>query len=188
MADISAGEGLLEREETHILKNLLRLRGSKVTDIMTPRTVIFSLPEDLRVEEFFWKYESQRFSRIPIYADDPEHLNGFVLRSDLLLAQASGNTDTPLANYRRELHALPASISSAKAFDALLEQASREADAQRRLALLTECERIIVQQDVPLIPLCQYVQVYMYDPGRLTGLSQHPRLTQYLWQMKVHER
>jgi CBS domain containing-hemolysin-like protein len=53
MADISAGEGLLNREETHILKNLLRLRDSKVTDVMTPRTVIFSLPEDLRVEEFF---------------------------------------------------------------------------------------------------------------------------------------
>ena len=122
MADISAGEGLLDREETHIIKNLLRLRDSKVTDVMTPRTVIFSLPEDLRVEEFFWKYESQRFSRIPIYADAPEHLNGFVLRSDLLLAQARGNTDTPLANYRRELHALPASVSPSQAFDALLEK------------------------------------------------------------------
>ena len=122
MADISAGEGLLDRKETHILKNLLRLRDSKVTDVMTPRTVIFSLPEDLRVEEFFWKYESQRFSRIPIYADAPEHLNGFVLRSDLLLAQARGNTDTPLANYRRELHALPASVSPSQAFDALLEK------------------------------------------------------------------
>jgi len=122
MADISASEGLLNREETHILKNLLRLRDSKVTDVMTPRTVIFSLPEDLRVEEFFWKYESQRFSRIPIYADAPEYLNGFVLRSDLLLAQARGNTDTPLANYRRELHALPASVSPSQAFDALLEK------------------------------------------------------------------
>ena len=122
MADISAGEGLLNRDETRMLKSLLRLRDSTVTDVMTPRTVIFSLPEDLRVEEFFWKYESQRFSRIPIYADSPEHLNGFVLRSDLLLAQARGNTDTPLLNYRRELHALPASISLSRAFDTLLEK------------------------------------------------------------------
>jgi len=89
---------------------------------MTPRTVIFSLPEDLRVEEFFWKYENQRFSRIPIYADDPENLNGFVLRNDLLLAQARGNTDTPLANYCRELHALPNSISLSQAFNSLMEK------------------------------------------------------------------
>jgi len=122
MADISADEGLLDQEETNILKSLLRFRNSRVTDVMTPRTVIFSLPQDLRVEEYFWKYEAQRFSRIPIYAVDPEHLNGFVLRSDLLLAQARGNTDTPLANYRRELHTLPASISLSRAFDTLLEK------------------------------------------------------------------
>jgi oligopeptide transport system substrate-binding protein len=74
------------------------------------------------------------------------------------------------------------------AVDDLLEQASGEPDPQRRLELLAECERIIVEQDVPILPLCQYVQVYMYEPGTLTGLSQHPRLIQYLWQMKVHDR
>lgn len=122
MAEVSAGEGLLEHDETRVLKNLLRLRDNRVTDIMTPRTVIFSLPESLRVEEYFWKHDDRRFSRIPTYRDNPDHLTGFVLRSDLLLAQARGNTDTELASYRRELHALPASISPAKAFDALLEQ------------------------------------------------------------------
>jgi oligopeptide transport system substrate-binding protein len=74
------------------------------------------------------------------------------------------------------------------AVDDLLQQASREPDPQRRLELLTECERIVVEQDAPLMPLCQYVQVYMYEPGRLTGLSQHPRLIQYLWQLEVHDR
>ncbi|MHC4217011.1 MAG: peptide ABC transporter substrate-binding protein [Planctomycetota bacterium] len=73
------------------------------------------------------------------------------------------------------------------AVDDLLEQASGEADPQRRLDLLAECERIIVDEDVPLLVLCQLVEVYMYDPGRLTGLSKHPRLTHYLWQMKVRD-
>ncbi len=71
------------------------------------------------------------------------------------------------------------------AVDELLARASRERDRDRRFALLAECERIIVEEDVPLLVLCQYVQVYMYEPGRLTGLSRHPRLTQYLWQMEV---
>lgn len=122
MAEISAGEGLIAEDETRILKNLLRLRENRVTDVMTPRTVIFSLAADLRVEEYFWKYGDRRFSRIPVYTDDPDHLDGFVLRSDLLLAQARGNTDTPLLNYRRELYALPASNSLSQAFDALLQK------------------------------------------------------------------
>jgi CBS domain containing-hemolysin-like protein len=121
MADISAGEGLIAEDETRILKNLLRLRENRVTDVMTPRTVIFSLAEDLRVQEYFWKYGDRRFSRIPVYREDSDHLDSFVLRSDLLLAQARGNTDTPLSNYRRELHALPASNSLSQAFDAFLQ-------------------------------------------------------------------
>jgi oligopeptide transport system substrate-binding protein len=72
--------------------------------------------------------------------------------------------------------------------DELLARAGREPDAEKRLELLARCERIIVEQDVPMLVLCQYVQVYMYEPARLTGLSRHPRLTQYLWQMEVHER
>ena len=122
MAELSAEEGQLEQQETMILKNLLRLRDSRVTDAMTPRTVIFSLPENLSVEEFFWKYGSERFSRIPIYGEEPGHLNGFVLRSDLLLAQARGNTDTRLSTYRREISALPVSSTLSQAFDEFLRQ------------------------------------------------------------------
>ena len=122
MAELSAKEGQLEQQETQILKNLLRLRDTRVTDAMTPRMVIFSLPDDLTVEEFFWKYGSKRFSRIPIYGEEPGQLNGFVLRSDLLLAQARGNTDTKLTTYRREMPALPASSSLSQAFDEFLRQ------------------------------------------------------------------
>jgi CBS domain containing-hemolysin-like protein len=120
MADVSAKEGQLGKRESGILKNLLRLRKTHIKDVMTPRTVVFSLPESLRVEEFFWKYEAIRYSRIPIYRHDPEHLDGFVLRSDLLLAQARGNTDTLLATYRHELQAVPETSTLLQAFEIFL--------------------------------------------------------------------
>ena len=122
MAELSEREGQLKQQETRILKNLLRLHRMVVTDAMTPRTVIFSLSEDLTVEEFFWKYGSERFSRIPIYSREPGRLDGFVLRSDLLLAQARGNTDTRLSTYRREMSALPETTSLSHAFDEFLRQ------------------------------------------------------------------
>lgn len=122
MAELSAKEGQLGKKEIRILKNLLRLRDTRVGDVMTPRPVVFSLSETLTVEQFFYKYGSERFSRIPIYGADSEHLNGFVLRSDLLLAQARGNTDTKLSNYRREISALLESSSLSQAFDEFLLQ------------------------------------------------------------------
>jgi CBS domain containing-hemolysin-like protein len=122
MAELSASEGHLERQEIAILQNLLRLRETRVTDAMTPRTVVFSLSEDLSVEEFFWKYGSERFSRIPVYRERREQWEGFVLRSDLLLAQARGNSDSLLSNYRRQMSALPESTSLSRAFDEFLRQ------------------------------------------------------------------
>jgi len=71
--------------------------------------------------------------------------------------------------------------------DGLLEQAGRKIDPAKRMDLLEECERYLFQEDPPMIVLCTLVQVYMYEPGRVTGLSHHPRLSQYLWRMEAGE-
>ena len=62
--------------------------------------------------------------------------------------------------------------------DAMLNAARVETDATKRLALLAECERWLFNEEVPLLPICNYVTVYMYDPSRLDGMSGHPRLEQ----------
>ncbi len=122
MAELSAEEGQLNPQESRILQNVLKLREMRVTDVMTPRPVVFFLSDELTVGEFFHKYGSERFSRIPVYTGEPGHFSGFVLRSDLLLAQARSNSDKPLSIYRRELPVMPASTSLSRAFDEFLHQ------------------------------------------------------------------
>jgi CBS domain containing-hemolysin-like protein len=122
MAEISLEEGQLDANESAIFKNLLRLRKTPIATAMTPRTVVFSLPENLRVCDFFHSYDRYRFSRIPIYAKSRDEVTGFVLRSDLLLAQARGNSDKQLKSYSRPLPALLANMSLARAFDEFMRQ------------------------------------------------------------------
>jgi CBS domain containing-hemolysin-like protein len=117
MAELSVEEGQLEAQESAIFKNLLRMRKTPISDVMTPRTVVFSLPAGLRVGDFFAIYDHHRFSRIPIYAENRDDVTGFVLRSDLLLAQAGGNSDKQLSNYSRDLPVMMATMSLARAFD-----------------------------------------------------------------------
>ncbi len=76
---------------------------------------------------------------------------------------------------------------SNKYVDDLLAQAANETDPAKRMEILAECERFLFAEEVPMLVICQLVQSYMYKPGKLTGLSPHPRLVQYLWQMKVNE-
>jgi oligopeptide transport system substrate-binding protein len=64
--------------------------------------------------------------------------------------------------------------------DAMLDAARLEGDAAKRLAMLAECERWLFTEEMPLLPICNYVTVYMYDPSRLAGMSGHPRLEQDL--------
>jgi CBS domain containing-hemolysin-like protein len=118
MADLSVEEGRLNKQESSILKNLLLLNEIRVKEVMTPRTVIFSLSEHSTVENYFHQYDDVRFSRIPIYSDgDQEQIVGFVLRSDLLLAQSRGNTTTTLKNYCREIQAILDSTKVAQALE-----------------------------------------------------------------------
>ncbi len=122
MADLGEQEGQLEERESRILKNMFRLHETIVTDVMTPRPVVFSLPESLTVYEYFDKHYDSRFSRIPVYAENDEMFTGFVLKDDLLLAQARNNTDKTLETYRRNLYTLSDKTSLSDAFDEVLHQ------------------------------------------------------------------
>ncbi|NBX25417.1 MAG: peptide ABC transporter substrate-binding protein [Planctomycetes bacterium] len=65
------------------------------------------------------------------------------------------------------------------AYDSLLDQAASELDPARRLGILAEAERLLMDEQVPVLPICHYVTVYMYEPTRLEGISRHARLEQY---------
>lgn len=70
------------------------------------------------------------------------------------------------------------------AFDAMLDAAQSEKDPAVRLEKLAECERFLFTEEVPLLPICSYVTVYMYDPSRLEGIRDHPRLEQHFDELK----
>lgn len=53
MAKIGREEGLLDVKELKIVTNLMKLHRLSVRDIMTPRPVIFSVPEKMNVQDFF---------------------------------------------------------------------------------------------------------------------------------------
>ncbi len=65
------------------------------------------------------------------------------------------------------------------AFDDLMQRAATEPDPAARFALLREAERIVVEQDLPVLPITTYRTIYMYEPGRVRGLTRHPRLEQH---------
>jgi oligopeptide transport system substrate-binding protein len=70
-------------------------------------------------------------------------------------------------------------------FEAIMDAAAAERDEAKRMTLLSEAEQIIVERDLPLIPIFQYVEVYLFDPHTVTGVSSHPRQEQNIYQFDV---
>lgn len=71
------------------------------------------------------------------------------------------------------------------AYDALLDRAEAEFDAGKRLLLLQEAERMIVEDELPLIPLFVQNNFYLFDAHKLSGISSHPRSEQQLFRVDV---
>ncbi|MFM9994489.1 MAG: peptide ABC transporter substrate-binding protein [Phycisphaerales bacterium] len=69
---------------------------------------------------------------------------------------------------------------SSAAYDGLMDRAAAETDPGARLAILTEAERLIMEEDLPVIPLYHYVTLYLFDADEFTGLNPHPRADQML--------
>ncbi len=42
-----------------------------------------------------------------------------------------------------------------------------------------------MEEDMPLVPLFYYVNIYLFDPDEITGISLHPRLQQDLFNIDV---
>lgn len=121
MAEISAQEGQLADHEMNFMQSMLNLNELKIKDAMTHRTVVFSLSENMNVETYFHKHDSNEFSRIPIYEEDePEKVTGFVMKSDLLLAQARGNGEKILSTYKKEMIVMLANMPLSSAFNKFL--------------------------------------------------------------------
>ena len=116
-ASIGQEEGTLSEDEALIIKNLLRLRKVLVTDVMTPRTVVFALEESTTIQEVLSAHEKLRFSRIPVYSNNIDKITGLVVRYDMLSAQVNGQVDLPLSAIKKPVHAIPDSMNIAAAFD-----------------------------------------------------------------------
>jgi len=122
LARLGAEQGIFGESESRILRNLFLLGQLRARDVMTPRPVVFMLPETLTIRELLDRQEGPLvFSRIPVFGENGvDDVTGYVLKDELLLQAAWGKDGTPLSAFRRELLVLPDSLPLPALFERLL--------------------------------------------------------------------
>jgi len=124
LARVGEEQGVFDESEMRILRNLFRFGSLRTKDIMTPRTVTFSLEENTTVREAVAERGSMIFSRIPIWKESPDQVTGYVLKDQLLLRAARDELDVPLRAFARDALMVPDTIPLPSLFEKLLD--SRE--------------------------------------------------------------
>ncbi len=120
MTDIAHEEGVFEKSESTIIKNLLRFDEVLAKDIMTPRTVLKIAPEAISIQEFFAENPKMRFSRIPVYGDQMDHITGFVLKDNILEELVNDNGAIPLSKIKRDILVTQRNTPIPQLFDMLI--------------------------------------------------------------------
>jgi len=86
MAHIGSEQGVIAADESKIITSLLRFNKTPISNILTPRTVLFKVHKDITVQHFLDKDGSEPFSRILCFDKDEDDIIGYVLKNDIMLA------------------------------------------------------------------------------------------------------
>ncbi len=80
----SREHGLVEDSDAAMIAGVLDLSSTSVREAMTPRTDICAVERHWSLEQIIEVVQEERFSRLPVYEDDLDHIVGFLLAKDLL--------------------------------------------------------------------------------------------------------
>lgn len=106
---MGAKEGEISHDESVFVHNIIGLENRLVREIMTPRTVIFSLSAELSVEEAVMVAHKKGFTRIPLYEREPENIIGYLIMNDLLSAKAFGDPHASIKPMAKPISFVPES-------------------------------------------------------------------------------
>jgi CBS domain containing-hemolysin-like protein len=101
MTQLGFQSGNIRPYQKRVIENILSLEQKAVKQIMTPRTVIFSLSEHLSVREASDQVSRWEHSRFPVYDHDVEDIVGIVLTRDLFMALSQGKEEKRLTDLMR---------------------------------------------------------------------------------------
>ncbi len=96
VANIAESSGVLREKDTDVIENLLNLSELKVKDIHTPRSVMFALDKETLVRSLTKELpidlqNFKEYSRIPIYNENIDDIEGLVMSKEYLLEYISNS-------------------------------------------------------------------------------------------------
>ena len=124
-------EGIIEEEEEEMIHSIFEFSDTTVKEILTPRTSVFALDSEKTLGEVWDEIVEQGFSRIPVYNENIDKIEGIVHIKDLLKYNKEQNSSLKMKELMKEAYYVPAT----KTLTELLEEFKRK---QSHMAIIID--------------------------------------------------
>lgn len=100
LAQLGYKHGRVEELEHEVIRNVFTLNDTKVTKAMTKREDIVMVDAEKTINETIKTIKKEKYSRIPIYKNDPDSILGFVMVKDMITVPRDRWTTTTLSQIK----------------------------------------------------------------------------------------
>lgn len=87
IVDVSHEEGVIEKEERQMIKNVFDFGDSQAKDVMIPRIDMTCISIDSRYDEIISVFRTDKYTRLPVYENSVDNVIGIINVKDLLLCE-----------------------------------------------------------------------------------------------------
>jgi CBS domain containing-hemolysin-like protein len=107
LIEMGEAEGILEEKDRELLETMFEFGETKAGEIMTPRTEIVALPIDSTVKNARDLIIEEKISRLPVYREAIDNIEGVIYVRDLLNAWSEDNEHQTIETLLRPAYFIP---------------------------------------------------------------------------------
>lgn len=114
LMEMGEAEGIIEVEERRLIETMFEFSETRAGEIMTPRTEICALPIEATVKQARDLIIEEKYSRLPVYRDSIDNIEGVIYVRDLLNLWADGTENQTIESLLRPAFFVPETKSAAE--------------------------------------------------------------------------
>jgi putative hemolysin len=108
LIDVGEEEGIIEEEEGELIHSIIEFGDTRVNEVMTPRTDIVAVAAAATVREVRDLMVESKYSRLPVYREQIDNVEGLVYVRDILQCWVEGREEDAVASLVRPTYFVPA--------------------------------------------------------------------------------
>jgi CBS domain containing-hemolysin-like protein len=112
--DEATEEGIIEEHEGALLKSVVEFGDTLVKEIMTPRVNMICIRKDATFGALRELIQAEKYSRIPVYRERIDNIEGVVIAKDLLPYSGDAHQGLPIEPIIRPAYFVPESMKVAQ--------------------------------------------------------------------------